>query len=165
LAQRLAKALSLPVICKDTIKESLVGEGDTFDVPNSRKRGIESIRVLYSLLEDQLKAGTGCITESNFKKEWDRERLVDLIGRYGAICVEIQCFASAEVLEKRYRARYEEGRRHPIHCDADRFEGMASEFKQEVLEPLDLGGQYYEVNTEEFGDLEFDSLLERLGSH
>lgn len=97
LAPALARALDLPLIAKDTIKEALMQVLPVPDVAASRELGRATVAAMLAVA-----AENGCgVLES----AWHRSRAsADLAALPGAV-VEVFCRADRPTLEARYRAR------------------------------------------------------------
>jgi predicted kinase len=113
LARRLALRWSVPVLCKDDIKEALfdsLGQGDR---AWSRRLSEASFTALMHLAQRQLSLGQSCIVEGNW-------RAVNLPGielalrDSGACALQIWCCADPAEIVRRFTART----RHAGHLDA-----------------------------------------------
>lgn len=113
LARRLALEWSIPLFCKDDIKEALfeaLGEGDR---AWSRSLSEASFTALIHLAERQLSLGQSCIVEGNW-------RAVNVPGfepmlRANTACVrQIWCCADPAEIVRRFVGRT----RHAGHLDA-----------------------------------------------
>jgi predicted kinase len=113
LARRLALRWSVPVLCKDDIKEALfdsLGQGDR---AWSRRLSEASFTTLMHLAQRQLSLGQSCIVEGNW-------RAVNLPGielalrDSGACALQIWCCADPAEIVRRFTART----RHAGHLDA-----------------------------------------------
>jgi len=135
LARPLAKALGLPLIEKDVVKEALAVVLPPADVPESRRLGAASYEVMYAL---SLHA-PNVVLESNFPPE-AVPRLLELCSSP----VEIFCKCPPEEVMRRYEARI--GKRGMLHFDSERTEELRTSLDQENR-PLALGGPLLEVDT------------------
>ncbi len=106
LALPLAAELGLPLISKDTIKETLADVLGLGDDAWSRKLGAASYEVLYALAA----AAPAAVLETAWHNKPCPPRLRDL----GKPLVEIHCHCPAGVLERRLAERAATTR-HPIH--------------------------------------------------
>lgn len=147
LAQGLARALSLPLLSKDVIKEALFDSLGWSDRTWSQRLGAAAIAVLYQQLEQLLATRLSCIIESTFRAELDGPRLRALCAQHGVQPVELQCVAPGEVLVARVLARAAKGERHPGHVDGTWMEEHAHLLRAGPLPPLDLGGPLRVVDT------------------
>jgi predicted kinase len=105
VADLLAAHLSLPLIAKDRIKETLFDALGTGDTAWSRSLGRATFALLYAALERQLEAGRPVIVEANFDAIHAPAKLAELRRRYDFRPFEVHCTASLEVLRHRYAAR------------------------------------------------------------
>lgn len=160
LARRLARDLSLPLVCKDNIKEILFDTLGWSDRAWSMKLGKASFELLYHLLECLLAANQSMIVETAFTPELSTPRFVELRDRYRFEPIQILCVADEQVLWERFRRRSESGERHPGHVDhlatPERFTEALRAGKNGVLE---LGGLLLEVDTTDFGSVDYESLV------
>lgn len=123
LARPLARALDLPLIEKDTIKEAL---GDTLgavDVDASRRLGAATMAVMVALA----RVNRGAVLESTWTRDLARLQLSDL----PAPIVEILCDVPIHVSMRRYEART--GTRHAVHFDHQRLEVDAWKARAEPI--------------------------------
>jgi predicted kinase len=113
LARRLGTQWSVPVLCKDDVKEALfdsLGQGDR---AWSRRLSEASFTTLVHLAQRQLSLGQSCIVEGN----WRAVNLpgIELVLRAsGARAVQIWCCADPVEIVRRFTART----RHAGHLDA-----------------------------------------------
>ncbi|HEX4153063.1 MAG TPA: AAA family ATPase [Steroidobacteraceae bacterium] len=111
LARRLAVDRSLPILCKDDIKEALFDTLGPGDRQRSRRFSEASFAALARLAGSQLALGRACILEGNWRP--DHEGL--LAGVMGANrALQICCCADPEEIVRRFCSRS----RHPGHLDA-----------------------------------------------
>ena len=163
LGERLGDRLGLPFVWKDGIKETLMDFLGYEDVVWSQKLGVASIKVLYHLLEVQLKARASFIIECNFRADLDTPQLLALQQRYPFQPIQICLYADTAVLRERNRVRAASGARHPGHHDMVRLEGNAPpELKitraSEFI-PLDIGGHLFEIDTTDFAAVDYAGLF------
>ena len=160
MGKRIARELNLPIVHKDGIKEILFDELGWSDRGWSKKLGIATYALLYYFLEVQLSAGRSCIVESNFHAEYDTQQFLALKEKYDFEPLQLCCVADGEVLFQRFKERAASVQRHPGHVEALNLE----EFKPALLrgrdEVLDIGGTVIEVDTTDFGKVDFEGLVE-----
>ncbi len=160
LAELLGRELSLPVIHRDALKETLF---DTLGSGNrawSRTLGGASYDLLFSVLETLLRAGCPCIAESNFEAGRAANRLRGLYETCSFTPVEILCTADLETLRRRYQARL--ASRHPGHVDHLNLDEISAWWTGGRHGSLDLGGRSILVDTTEFGHNGQELLVSRL---
>ena len=163
VADRLAARLSLPLLAKDGIKETLFDVLGAGDVAWSRSLGRATFALLYEALERQLRAGRPVIVEANFDRVYAPTRLAALRGRYGFEPFEVHCTASPEALLDRYAARATS--RHPGHADVERLTDVAAAISEGRHPALDLGGPTVVLDTTDFGAVDVDSVLHAAAAH
>ncbi len=160
LAELLGRELSLPVIHRDALKETLF---DTLGSGNrgwSRTLGGASYDLLFSVLETLLRAGCPCIAESNFEAGRAANRLRGLYETCSFTPIEILCTADLETLRERYRARL--ASRHVGHVDHLNAATNEASLTGERHGSPDLGGQSVRVDTTRFGETERAILVSAL---
>ncbi len=162
VAGHLAARLSLPLIAKDAIKETLFEALGTGDAEWSRTLGRTTFDLLYEGLEWQLRAGRPAIVEANFDGIHAPARLAELRGRHGFHPFEIHCTASDEVLLERYAERA--ASRHPGHADAERLREK-SVTSVEACPALDLGGPIVIFDTSDLATVDLERLVPACAAH
>ena len=115
LALALGKALGLPVITKDDIKEALAVPFATGDREWSRQLGVAAYAVLFTVAERVLAGGSGLVLESNFRSGLADEALRALARL--APTVVIVCRTPDAVRRRRFEDRGAAGR-HRVHVDS-----------------------------------------------
>lgn len=160
LAQRLSRDLSLPAVQRDVLKETLFDTLGSHDRDWSRTLGRASYALVFSVLEELMRAGCSCIAESNFEMGLHSKRFRELCDRYGFKPVELVLYAHLSTLHQRYRARLES--RHPGHVDHLNLEEQSAKWVSGLHGTLDLGGESIRVDTTSFGQADYDALLEQL---
>jgi predicted kinase len=135
LARPLARALGLPLLAKDTVKEALFDTLGVGDRDWSRRLGRASFEVLYALAAEVPAA----VLDANFGAEAG-PRLRAL----GTPLVEVFCRCPAAEAERRFAARAH--RRHPGHVDHLLSPEIAAALAA-GMGPLALGGPVLEVDT------------------
>jgi predicted kinase len=160
LGQRIASAFSLPFISKDGIKESLFDSLGWKDRAWSKKLSAVSYVLLYYFVESQLAAGQSFVVEANFASAPHTERFLSLKQACPFEPFQIQCIAEGQVLLRRFRERAERGERHPGHVDDLALDELRPILLKGRLDPLDIGGTLYEVDTTRFEAIDFHSLYD-----
>jgi len=159
LGRRVARALRLPFINKDGIKESLFDTLGWRDRAWSKQLGQASSELLWHFVEAQLAAGASLVIESNFDSRFATPRLRALRERFAFEPVQIQCIAAGAVLWQRFQARAASGERHPGHVDQLNGAELRARLLNPKLDLLDIGGVVIEVDTTNFEQLDYDRLI------
>lgn len=108
MATALAAELGLPLIVKDTIKESLLDTLGAADVDASQHLGAAAVAVLLAIARDN-----GCgVLESTWRRSLATDELRGLPGPI----VEVFCACPPEIARQRFAERA--AARHPGHFDA-----------------------------------------------
>jgi glucokinase len=141
VAAPLARALGLPLVARDDLKEALYGDLGTGDVEWTRRLGRASFTLLYLVASRVLAAGTSLVVEANFFRgaaEAELERLPP------HRLVQVHCNAPADVVVARLTNR---PGRHPGHLDAARADEVVRRLDDGTHEPLALPGPVLDVDT------------------
>jgi predicted kinase len=136
LARPLAETLGLPLICKDTLKETLFehlpAPPDLDHVSWSRRLGGASMELLWRLASEV----PGAVLEANFRPhsgyELDRLRALD------AVIVEVHCRCPTLIAMQRYNARGATSARHGAHALSQIDPADAAAFESEFAGPIGL---------------------------
>ncbi len=113
LARRLSRHLSVPLLCKDDVKEGLFDALGPGDRAWSRLLSEASFVTLARLARAQLSLGQSCIVEGNWRAV-NTPLLAEVLGACGARGQQICCFADAGEIVRRFTSRT----RHAGHLDA-----------------------------------------------
>jgi predicted kinase len=135
LARPLARALGLPLIEKDVVKEALAVVLPSANVPESRRLGAASYEVMYALARH----APNVVLESNFAPE--------AVPRLLEVCrspIEVFCKCPPDEVMRRYEARI--GERGRLHFDSERVDELRERLRHENG-PLGVGGPLLEVDT------------------
>jgi AAA domain len=139
LARMLAQRYTLPLICKDTIKEPLFDVIGASDRAASRRLSDASFAAMFALARDCLRAGSDLILEGNFRPGQHEAALIAALpaaapstaapgpapdpppqtaASPAANIAQVLCCASEPVRIARLNARATDLSRHPGHRDA-----------------------------------------------
>lgn len=162
LARHLAARLGLALMTKDTIKETLFASLGWSDPAWSAKLSAASMQVLFRFAEAQIAAHRSCIIEANFDAHLAGPTLLDLRGRHPFRPIQLQLRTEASVLAERLRRRAHGRQRHPGHLDQDRFAAIDRITIRERLDTIEIGGELIELDTSDFGEVDFEALLARI---
>lgn len=158
LAKYLSEATSIPYFCKDEIKEQLFDGLGWSDKEWSRKLGVVTIKLLFFLVEKELKAGRSVIAEANFKPALDKQQVKRLVSLYKSEAFEFHCSAPETILLNRAKNRVSSGERHPGHVDTF-LEGRYFDLGQHEAVGV---GTVCEVDTSNFEAINYQSLTEQV---
>jgi predicted kinase len=159
LGRRIAGTFSLPFVGKDGIKETLFDSLGWKDRAWSKKLSAVSYDLLYYFIESQLAAGQSFVVEANFATAPHAERFLSLKQTYPFEPLQIQCVAEGQVLLERFKRRAASGLRHPGHVDDLALDELYPILLKGKLDPLEIGGTLYEVDTTHFEAIDYDSLF------
>lgn len=129
LAVPLARALGLPLLSKDVIKESLydsLGPEPGDALAWSRRLGAAAMELLWRLAEDFPAA----VLEANFRTQSVLER--DRLRRLSVRPVEVFCKVPTQLAAERYASRVANGSRHAVHV----LEEVHGEFLEQFQQPF-----------------------------
>ena len=136
LAPVLARALALPLVAKDTIKDALMSVLPVDDVDASREIGRAAVLAMLAVAAE---SPIGAVIESNFH----RTAAPAMLHRLPGAVVEVFCRCEETLAKERFAARA--GTRHPGHFDLVRPAGEL--WNNEVSEPVAGGWPVLEVDT------------------
>lgn len=153
LAEGLAARLTLPLIAKDEIKESLYESLGADDVEASGRLGAAAYALIFGLARTMLASGASLIVEANFFRDQQR----DFASLPAHRLTQLHCHAPLAVLLDRYASRS----RHVGHQDAEKIKELPARFESGVHDALRLQGDLVELDTTQPVDL--DALAERVG--
>ncbi len=159
VGRQIADTLRLPFINKDGIKELLFDTLGWSDVEWSKRLGIASYAILYHLIEAELRAGASFVVESNFHPTYDNEKFAALRAKYDFVPLQVFCIAGGDVLYERFAARSTSGERHPGHGDDMRREEFEEILRRGRHDPLDIGGETYELDMTDLDAVNTDGLI------
>jgi predicted kinase len=142
LARALGERLSLPVVEKDLLKETLFDTLGADDVETSQRLGRATYALIFAVAASVLRAGDSLIAEANFFRGTDEARFAALPPHR---LVQVHCHAPLEVLVARYASRI--GTRHAGHHDADRVPELRARYDSGLNGPLDVDGELIELDT------------------
>jgi predicted kinase len=158
LAARLSHDLSLPLLAKDELKETIAEAlGAPRDVGQSQRIGQAAYALLFALARRLLDAGTGAIVESNFRRGISEPYLAPLLAASDARL--IHCTAEPELLHARYADRFARGERHSVHLDGERAASLTEDLSAGRFEPLALGVPTIVVDTSHGLDPPYEELV------
>lgn len=115
LARTVARRLALPVLAKDTIKESLY-DALPDDRRSSKHLGHASYQVLLALAGELIHSNVSFVLENAFRTA-DEEALRRLLA--GTDVLHVHCHADWDTLGTRLHQRMVAGERHASHQHAD----------------------------------------------
>jgi predicted kinase len=115
LARALASRYTVPLICKDTIKEPLLDVLGAADPAQSRQLSNASFAVMFNLAREWLNVGNDLILEGNFRPG-EHEATVQ---GWGTRTAQVLCRTTESVRVARLNARKNDPSRHAGHRDAD----------------------------------------------
>lgn len=168
LAATLALRLSLPLIARDELKERLADvlvppttdKTDPVGLSASYVLGRASYAMLFLVADRLVRAGTGAIIESNFRRGLAEPELVSLVARAAAVL--IHCQAPPPLILERVRARAGSAARHRVHPDLDRLDDLDRELADGTFEPLELDLETIRVDTTNGYAPSLDAMVSRI---
>jgi predicted kinase len=117
LARALARALAVPLLAKDAIKEPLLEILGAADPAASRRLSDASFAALFALADAQLAALGAVVLEGNFRAGEHEPALRALLGRHAVACTQVLCRVPEPLRQTRLKARAADPTRHPGHKD------------------------------------------------
>ena len=116
LARELAKRHTLPLVCKDTIKEPLMDMLGS--QASSRELSDVSFAIMFSLAREWLALGESLILEGNFRAGEHERTLLATFPAEPPDLLQVLCRADESERRARLLRRSTDARRHPGHRDA-----------------------------------------------
>ena len=162
LARKLAPALSLPLIARDDLKESLFETLGWSTAAWSQRLGGATYELVYLLIERLLEARCSLLVETPFDPDWANPRFQALHACHPFQPAQVILSARPDLLRQRYARRVDSGERHPGHVDRLRMGQFDTLELTRRNRPLDLDGPVFHVDTSDFASLDFDSLVGQL---
>jgi len=162
LAQKISDKFQLPLITKDSIKELIFDNLGWNDREWSKKVGATSNKLLVYFLDAMLISKKPIIIESNFKKEFDTNPILEKLSKFGYIPLQIMCQCDGQILFERFKKRSESIERHPGHNDSKNYDEFKETLLKGKLEPLEIGGETITFDTTNFATLDFDSIYTKI---
>ena len=145
LSKTLSEELNLPILAKDSLKESLLDSLGHSARERSIELGYAAFQLHLALARELSSTDTNFIYETAFYKQSTEDITHALNG-----CDIIQAHLSADIETMLHRAKTRE--RHPGH--ADWYDGYESECRTKQLEgvydPLKIGGVLIMVDTNDY---------------
>ena len=138
-AIKLGKALNLPIIEKDAIKEELFDVIGFKQYSEKRLLDVAATAVLIRCVDGFLSTGQSIIVVNNFRNTV-QQQVQDIIDRYDCQCVTVFFGGDAEKFYARYVERDNKHLRHLGHVLQDRYP------------PAEGDSLDYEMTREEFAD-------------
>jgi len=139
VAEALARELQLPLLAKDTAKESLYDTLGAGDVEWSGRLGSAAYALIFAFGRAFLGAGVSLVVEANFF----RSQASELSTLPAHRTVQLHCHAPLGVLLARYAAR----ERHAGHHDTEKIAELPQRFASGTHEPLELDGEVISLDT------------------
>ncbi|GCE21559.1 AAA family ATPase [Dictyobacter kobayashii] len=163
LAKRLGHDLTLPVLCRDEIIETLF---DALDCPTTGRPttlGHAGFRLLHYCAGQILATGQDLIVEASMTRPaLASAEFRQLRQAHDFEPLQISCYADGEVIRQRFLQRAGTSERHDCHRDLEFAAQNYDLFTTGRCEPLDLGGQLIELDTSNFAACDYSGLLHTL---
>jgi predicted kinase len=161
VGKQLSQHLHVPFLSKDAFKELIFDALGWSDKEWSLKVSAASHRIMDYLIAEELKVGHSLIIEANFKPKIDSARFRRYQDTYGALLIQILCWAQGDVLFDRYWRRHTSDR-HPGHVEAATREEQRRGLAPGKCEPLSIDGTTIEVDTTDFDRVDYAGIFARV---
>lgn len=162
LARRIATQFTLPLIAKDSIKETLGEVLGCDDLAESRRLGRASIVLLYQFAQILLEACQSCLIEGYLYPNLAAQDLDALQQRCPFQALQIYCSTSPSIIVRRYQQRLESGQRHSVHMDASYLQAVDPTIQPELFRPLPLNCPLIEIDTTDFATINYAALFTQI---
>ena len=158
VAQFLSRRLGLPLLSKDYVKETLGDHLGTASYQDSIRLGRAAFETIFALAEASLRTGVSVVLESPIRADIENSRIARLEREFPCTATQIVLTADPAILSQRYRQRSRESPRHRCHFDEERFSQIDA-MVVEPLKPLTVSGGTLTVDTSNWTELNYDSIL------
>lgn len=163
LAKRLGADLSLPILARDSIFETLYDGLECQDKGCPPLLGSASFKLLYTIAGSLLAARQPLIIEGFFgRPELRTAEFLNLKTTYNFEPVQILCGAEGKVLLERFLSRMRTVQRHKGLTDVGWIEQNREWMLKGNLTPLSLGGPVLEINTTTQDSFDYSTLVNQL---
>lgn len=149
VAGKIGKALAMPILEKDDIKEEMFDTIGYADLTQKRALDAAATNILLRNTEVLLKSGVSLIMVNNFDSAM-APTVQSMIDRCGCRCVTVFLSGDPEVLYQRYVERDRKNSRHMGHTFIDRYPPQPSD---PVGQPMTR--QYFADRFEKHGMADF----------
>jgi predicted kinase len=163
VGKQLSQHLRVPLLSKDAFKELIFDALGWSDKEWSLKVSAASHRIMDYLIAEELKIGHSLIIEANFKPKIDSARFRRHQDTYGALLIQVLCWAQGDVLFDRYWTRHTSDR-HPGHVEAATREEQRRGLAPGKCEPLSIDGTTIEVDTTDFDRVDYSGILAKVSA-
>jgi predicted kinase len=136
LARPLARALGMPLLSKNAIKERIADALGPVAMDHSGSIGLAAVFTLVDTAGELLDAGQSVVIESFFHHGKAERDLAPLGSMANAVLVH--CTANDDTLLHRYTERIDTPGRHAIHRDSRRVNDLHAYLENATADPLDL---------------------------
>lgn len=158
IARQLGVLLATAVISKDTVKDALFVSLGWEDRAWSRRVGLASLNVLFSIAEHELTDGRNVILESTFDPRFETDPVKELLERTGSAFAQVFCSAAPTVVVERALARAGRGERHPGHVDQADADELWAGLHDDRWMPLPIGQRIIYVDTTDFATVSINDI-------
>lgn len=128
IAQHISKALEIPLLCKDEIKERLHDAGMRDNL------GPISFESLYIFASNLLRSHVSAIIEGNFRAQQANNSIGNIQATYNCNVIQIFVTCSEDVRKSRITERVRTNNRHAVHIELDTTNGI----QEKTYTPLDI---------------------------
>lgn len=165
LAQRLAHDLTLPVLHRDGIAETLFDALDCQTHGRPLLIGAASFKLMHYFAGSLLAVGQSLIIEGSFHSpELATVEFLQLQQAHDFEPFQVQCKADGNVLLERFLARAGTPERHCYHRDLEFAERNKDIILRGRYAELELGGQVVEIDTTDVHTYDYNGLLQVIRS-
>lgn len=162
LAKWLSQELQLPLVSKDSIRETLFDRLGWKDRQWAQELGKASIDMMFYFARAELKVGHSIIMDNSFYPPVSNPRFQALKEEYHAESVQIVCNSDRETLFRRFKSRADSGNRHPGHGDQAVLEELYTNLADNASQILENGSPVIEVDTTDFAKVNYQEILEQV---
>lgn len=124
LAQYLSRALSLPLLSRDTIREIMIDAFNILSWEQSKSISVPAYRIYYGVIAQLLEVGVSLIADCNFHRGVSENDLRPLTAQARAVL--IHCKTTHEISTQRFTERSRQPDRRYASMDAERLAQIES---------------------------------------
>lgn len=136
LADLCRRELDIPVLSRDTIKETLFDSLGWSDREWSKKVGNASFELMFYFLSSLLDTESSLILDCHLSSVNARTTVREMLSGRSHIVVELICNPDPEIAFERFRDRARKGARHPGHADDSNLEWFRAKIGNHPLAPV-----------------------------
>jgi len=171
ISNKVSEILKIPLINRDTIKESIFDEFGCKDREWSAKVGQASIRIINNIILDLFKYPNTIIIENIFRCTSNNDQynqihfIADTLKKYSIYSLQIICDSDINVIEQRFFKRISAKKRHPGHCDKELMIELVGRITDSKVDVYNIGGDLIRIDTNDLSKIDYELLVRTIKSY